>query len=105
MLIVSWTPLPPVRPLLAQIQRPQQSQALELAPVPSGFAPVDEVAQATEPLRLVSAAAYPAVSPGSSLQEPAEGGADAGSPGGDAGQGNDLVQVETRTSGAQQLAA
>lgn len=69
------------------------------------FAPVDEVAQATEPLRLVSAAASPAVSPGSSLQEPAEGGADAGSPGGDAGQGNDLVQVETRTSGAQQLAA
>ncbi|MBT9585483.1 histidine phosphatase family protein [bacterium] len=43
MLIVSWTPLPPVRPLLAQIQRPQQSQALELAPVPSGFASVDEV--------------------------------------------------------------
>ena len=42
MLIMSWPSLPPARPL-APIQRPQQTQSLELSPVPCGFRAVDDV--------------------------------------------------------------
>lgn len=45
MLIPAWPPAPPPAALrlLAQISRPLQQQALELAPVPAGFAAMDEV--------------------------------------------------------------